>query len=265
VGVHIADVTHFVLPGTAIDAEAAARATTTYLVQRRLDMLPKALTEDICSLRAGVDRLAFSVIWEMAPESAEVLATRFTKSVIRSRAALTYAEAQARLDDARAADDVSVGLKALAALARRLRAARAARGALQLASPEVRFEIDRETHDPLDVGMYTVREANQMVEEFMLLANCAVAEVCLRAFPAAALLRRHAPPPPRQLEPLARAAAAAGFALDASSSAALAKSLDAAVREGDPYFNKLVRIMATRCMTQAVYLSSGALGLHLFY
>ena len=68
-GVHIADVTHFLLPGTAMDGEAAARATTVYLVQRRIDMLPKPLTEDICSLRAGVDRLAFSVIWEVTPEA----------------------------------------------------------------------------------------------------------------------------------------------------------------------------------------------------
>jgi exosome complex exonuclease DIS3/RRP44 len=255
-GVHIADVTHFLLPGSAMDEEASSRATTTYLVQRRIDMLPKPLTEDICSLRCGVDRLAFSVIWEVTPQ-AEAVAVRFTKSVIASRAALTYAEAQSRIDDERLTDELSAGLRTLNRLARCLRRRRTERGALSLASPEVKFEIDTETHDPLDVGMYQVREANQMVEEMMLLANCAVAERCLAAFPAAALLRRHPTPPPRQFDPLLRAAAAAGLSIDPSTSLALAASLDLAVRADDPYFNKLVRIMATRCMTQAVYFSSG--------
>ncbi|KAL4428262.1 hypothetical protein ABPG75_002351 [Micractinium tetrahymenae] len=255
-GVHIADVTNFVHPGTAMDEEASARATTVYLVQRRIDMLPKPLTEDICSLRAEVERLAFSVIWEVTPD-AEVVSSQFTKSVIRSRAALTYAEAQSRIDDARLTDELSTNLRTMNQLARILRRKRADRGALQLASPEVKFEIDTETHDPLDVGMYQVREANQMVEEMMLLANCTVAEFTLRHFPACAMLRRHPVPPPRQFEQLLRAAAAVGASIDPSTSKSLAESLDGCVRADDPYFNKLIRIMATRCMTQAVYLSSG--------
>lgn len=256
VGVHIADVTHFLHPGTAMDEEAARRATTVYLVQRRIDMLPKPLTEDICSLRAGVDRLAFSVIWELTPEG-NIVKVHFTKSVIRSRAAMTYAEAQSRIDDPRLTDELSVNLRLMNGLAKKLRRRRIDAGALQLASPEVKFEIDTETHNPLDVGMYQVRETNQMVEEMMLLANCTVAEHTLRAFPSCALLRRHPTPPPRQFEPLLRAAAAVGVSLNISSSKALADSLDAAVRATDPYFNKLIRIMATRCMTQAVYISAG--------
>jgi len=156
VGVHIADVTHFLHPGTAMDLEASSRATTTYLVQRRIDMLPKPLTEDICSLRSNVERLAFSVIWEIAPDTATIVSARFTKSVIRSRAALTYAEAQSRIDDQRLTDELSMSLRTLNRLARVLRQQRADRGALSLASPEVKFEIDTETHDPLDVGMYQV-------------------------------------------------------------------------------------------------------------
>ena len=89
---------------------------------------------------------------------------RFTKSVIKSRAALTYAEAQTRIDDERLTDDVSAGLRELNRIAKILRRRRAERGALSLASPEVRFEIDTETHDPTDVGMYQVRSgALQMV------------------------------------------------------------------------------------------------------
>lgn len=141
-------------------------------------------------------------------------------------------------------------------LAKILRQRRADNGALQLASPEVKFEIDTETHDPLDVGMYQVREANQMVEEMMLLANITVAERCLKSFPASALLRRHPTPAPRQFEPLLRAAAAVGITIDPGSSKALADSLDKATRDDDGYFNKMIRIMATRCMTQAVYFNS---------
>ena len=119
-------------------------------------MLPKPLTEDICSLRANVDRLSFSVIWEISRETADVVSSHFTKSIIRSRAALTYEEAQSRIDDARLNDDLTGNLRLLNNLAKILRKKRAERGALQLASPEVKFEIDTETHDPLDVGMYQV-------------------------------------------------------------------------------------------------------------
>eukprot|EP00891_Asterochloris_glomerata_P009424 jgi/Astpho2/9424/Aster-01685 len=257
-GVHIADVTHFLQPDTAMDQEASERATTVYLVQRRIDMLPKPLTEDICSLRGGVERLAFSVLWEVTP-NVDVVNVSFTRSVIKSRAAMTYQEAQTRIDDERLNDEVTLGLRRMNAVAKVLRRRRAERGALQLASPEVKFEIDRETHDPLDVGMYQVRETNQMVEEMMLLANVTVAERILQAFASCALLRRHPEPAPRQFEPLLKAAAAAGFQIEAASSKALAASLDLAVRPTDPYFNKLVRIMATRCMTQAVYVGSGEL------
>uniref|UniRef100_A0A383VI63 Uncharacterized protein n=1 Tax=Tetradesmus obliquus TaxID=3088 RepID=A0A383VI63_TETOB len=256
VGVHIADVTHFLLPGTAMDLEAASRATTTYLVQRRIDMLPKPLTEDICSLRGGVERLAFSAIWEMTP-GAEVVSVRFTKSVIASRAALTYAEAQTRIDDERLHDEVTLGLRTLMSLSKQLRAKRFEAGALSLASPEVKFKIDTETHNPLDVGMYQTLDTNSMVEEMMLLANVAVASAISARFPSCSLLRRHQTPAPRQFEPLLAAAASAGFSLDCSSSKALAASLDEAVRGDDAYFNKLVRIMATRCMTQAQYFGSG--------
>jgi exosome complex exonuclease DIS3/RRP44 len=127
-------------------------------VQRRIDMLPKPLTEDICSLRCDVDRLAFSVVWEINPVNGEARSSTFTKSIIRSRAALTYAEAQTRIDDARLTDELTENLRALNNLAKVLRKNRADQGALQLASPEVKFEIDTETHDPLDVGMYQVSQ-----------------------------------------------------------------------------------------------------------
>ncbi|EXB95112.1 Exosome complex exonuclease [Morus notabilis] len=257
VGVHIADVTNFVHPGTPLDDEAAQRGTSVYLVERRIDMLPKPLTEDICSLRADVERLAFSVLWEMTPE-AEIISTKYTKSVIKSCAALSYIEAQARMDDSRLMDPLTTDLRNMNSLAKIMRLRRIERGALTLASAEVKFQIDTETHDPLDIGMYQIREANQMVEEFMLAANVSVAEKILNHFPVCSLLRRHPTPTREMLEPLLRTAAAVGLNLDVSSSKALADSLDRAVGD-DPYFNKLIRILATRCMTQAVYFCSGDL------
>ncbi|CAI9110453.1 OLC1v1010476C1 [Oldenlandia corymbosa var. corymbosa] len=263
VGVHIADVTNFVHPGTPLDDEASKRGTSVYLVERRIDMLPKPLTEDICSLRADVERLAFSVIWEMTSE-ADIISTRFTKSVIKSSAALSYVEAQARMDDSRLVDPVTTDLRNMNALAKIMRQKRIDRGALTLASAEVKFQIDTETHDPLDIGMYQIREANQMVEEFMLAANISVAQKILDHFPQCALLRRHPTPTKEMLEPLIRTASAVGLQLDVSSSKALADSLDRAVGS-DPYFNKLIRILATRCMSQAVYFCSGELSAPEYY
>lgn len=257
VGVHIADVTNFVHPGTPLDEEASERGTSVYLVERRIDMLPKPLTEDICSLRSDVERLAFSVLWEMT-SSADIVSVRFTKSVIKSCAALSYIEAQARMDDSRLADPITVDLRHMNSLAKIMRARRIERGALTLASAEVKFDIDTETHDPLDIGIYQIREANQMVEEFMLAANVSVAEKILKHFPLCSLLRRHPSPTPEMLEPLLCITASVGVELDISSSKALADSLDCAV-DDDPYFNKLVRILTTRCMTQAVYFCSGDL------
>lgn len=257
VGIHIADVTNFVHPGTALDDEAAQRGTSVYLVERRIDMLPKPLTEDVCSLRADVERLAFSVILEMTPE-ADIISSHYTKSIIKSSAALSYVEAQARMDDSRLMDQVTRDLRNMNALAKKMRLRRIERGALTLASAEVKFQIDTETHDPLDIGMYQIREANQMVEEFMLAANVSVAQKILKHFPLCSLLRRHPTPTKEMLEPLIRTAVAVGIDLDVSSSKALADSLDRALGD-DPYFNKLIRILATRCMTQAVYFYSGDL------
>jgi len=99
VGVHIADVTHFVRPGTAIDLEAANRGTTVYLCRQRIDMLPELLSSNLCSLRGGELRYAFSVIWVLKGEDASIEAVRFTKSLIKSRAAMTYKQAQELIDD----------------------------------------------------------------------------------------------------------------------------------------------------------------------
>jgi exosome complex exonuclease DIS3/RRP44 len=187
------------------------------------------------------------------------------QSVIRSKASLTYDEAQSMLDEPQRSDAISCSVRLLNALARRMRQRRIAAGALTLASPEVKFKFDSETQSPVDVCMYSLKEANALVEEWMLLANITVAKKTLRHFPTLSVLRRHAAPSLEQLLPLEEAAAAAGVSLDTSSSKALADSLDRAHREGDAYFNTLLRVLATRCMMPAQYLCSGEVSKEQFH
>lgn len=121
---------------------------------------------------------------------------------------------------------------------------------------QVRFQLD-ELHNPVDVATYQVKETNALVEEFMLFANCTVAKRILEAFPQLAVLRRHPAPSERAFDSLIGAAKLAGFPMRTESSKALAESLDAAHAPGEPYVNQLIRILTTRCMTQAEYFCSG--------
>eukprot|EP00928_Gymnodinium_smaydae_P080470 TRINITY_DN64157_c0_g1_i1.p1 TRINITY_DN64157_c0_g1~~TRINITY_DN64157_c0_g1_i1.p1 ORF type:complete len:1022 (+),score=282.12 TRINITY_DN64157_c0_g1_i1:167-3232(+) len=256
VGVHIADVTHFVLPGTAIDQEASERCTTVYLVEKRTDMLPSLLTTDLCSLVGGVERLCFTVLWELTPD-ADIVKIDYCKAIIKSRAALSYAEAQARMDDPNDTSEITLSLRNLNRLCKLIRAKRVARGALELASQEVKFELDSETQDPTDVAEYEQRETNKLIEELMLLANQAVATKILESFPMFGVLRRHPPPKDEALKTLRKLLGKHGLDFKFDSNKELGRSLDAAVKPDDPFFNTLVRTMATRCMNQAVYFCTG--------
>lgn len=258
VGVHIADVSHFIRPGTELDKEAANRGTTVYLADKRIDMVPELLSSNLCSIQGGQERLSFSCIWEMTPR-AEIVSTSFAKSVILSRAALTYSEAQMRIDDAKQTDPVTCGLRRLNELAKLLKQRRAEGGALTLASPEIRFEVDSETHDPIDLHTKVLKDTNSMVEEFMLLANISVAEQIYKSFPHCALLRRHPAPPLSNFDILIKAGICKGMEIAVETSKALAQSLDLAVAPDQPYLNTMLRIMTTRCMMQAVYFCSGTL------
>ncbi|KAM9454993.1 exosome complex exonuclease RRP44 [Clarias gariepinus] len=256
VGVHIADVSHFIRPGNALDQEAASRGTTVYLCGKRIDMVPELLSSNLCSLRSNVERLAFSCIWEMN-HNAEIINTRFTKSVINSKASLTYAEAQMRIDDSNMNDDITKSLRGLNKLAKILKGRRIEKGALTLSSPEVRFHMDSETHDPIDLQTKELKETNSMVEEFMLLANISVAQKIFEEFSECALLRKHPAPPPSNYDILIKAAKSKDLVIRTDSAKALADSLNEAILENFPYFNTLLRILATRCMMQAVYFCSG--------
>uniref|UniRef100_A0A8C6W046 Exosome complex exonuclease RRP44 n=1 Tax=Nothobranchius furzeri TaxID=105023 RepID=A0A8C6W046_NOTFU len=256
VGVHIADVSHFIRPGNALDKEAANRGTTVYLCGKRIDMVPELLSSNLCSLRSNVERLAFSCIWEIN-HKAEILKTRFTKSVINSKASLTYAEAQMRIDDTNKTDDITQSLRGLNKLAKILKRQRIENGALTLSSLEVRFHMDSETHDPIDLQTKELMETNSMVEEFMLLANISVAQKIYDEFSECALLRKHPAPPPSNYDVLIKAAKSKNVEIHVDSAKALADSLDGAKVESFSYFNTLLRILATRCMMQAVYFCSG--------
>ncbi|RAL01010.1 exosome catalytic subunit DIS3 [Aspergillus ibericus CBS 121593] len=260
VGVHIADVSHFVKPNNAMDLEASLRGTTVYLVDKRIDMLPHLLGTDLCSLKPYVERYAFSVLWEMTP-NAEVVSADFTKSVIRSREAFSYEKAQKRIDDPSQKDELTESMRTLLRFSKILRQKRMDAGALNLASPEVRIEADNdEVGDPLtDVKTKAMLETNSLVEEFMLHANITVASKIYSTFSQTAMLRRHATPPPQNFEELInQLSKKRDMRLDVSSSRALADSLDRCVDEKNPFFNTLVRILATRCMTSAEYFCAGA-------
>lgn len=246
VGVHIADVSNFVKPNNAMDKEASIRGTTVYLVDKRIDMLPMLLGTDLCSLKPYVERFAFSAIWEITPD-AEIVKSEFTKSVIKSREAFSYEQAQIRIDDASQQDDLTKGMRTLLMLSKKLKQKRMDAGALSLSSPEVKVQVESETSDPIDVQTKQQLDTNSLVEEFMLLANISVASRIYEAFPQTALLRRHAAPPKSNFEELAnQLKVKRGLELKTESSRALADSLDLCIDDKEPFFNTLVRIMVTR-------------------
>lgn len=281
VGVHIADVSHFIKPGTAIDKEAAERGTTVYLADRRIDMVPGEsrglllfqianfslynlglLSSNLCSLREEEERLSFSCVWNINSQTGKIVNTQFTKSIIKSKAAMTYAEAQLKIDSVADQDEIAVSLRRLNGLAKLLKAKRIEKGALVLASAnEIKFvEVDSETADSELVILEKKHlETNSMVEEFMLLANISVAQKIFDTFPEFAVLRRHPKPSTSNFEELIKAASNRGFDMDVHDGKSLSASLNRATDPANEHLNLMLRMITTRCMSQAVYFCSGAL------
>ena len=172
VGVHIADVTYYVHPESVIDREAFSRATSVYLVDRTIPMLPERLCNQICSLRPDEEKLCFSAIFEMN-EKAEVLKSRICRTVIKSDRRFTYEEAQQVIETGEG--DCKEAILCLDKLAKQLREKRFANGAINFDRYEVKFEID-ENGKPTSVYFKVSKDANKLIEEFMLLANRTVAE-----------------------------------------------------------------------------------------
>ena len=184
IGIHIADVTHYVQEGSPIDEEAYQRGTSVYLVDRVVPMLPERLCNELCSLRPDEDKLCMSVIVEM-DQQAKVIRHKICRTVIRSNYRLTYQQAQEMLDDssqlpsdhsqaASNAGKLKEALHVLNSLAKTLRANRFTHGAINFETPEVRFRLD-EAGEPTDIIFHQSTDANHLIEEFMLLANRIVA------------------------------------------------------------------------------------------
>nr|CCC95427.1 unnamed protein product [Trypanosoma congolense IL3000] len=278
VGVHIADVSHFVQPGSALDEEARTRATSVYLVDRVIPMLPRRLSEDYCSLHPGSDKLAFSAIFQF-DHHANLKGEWFGKSLIRNRCRLSYDDAQRIIDgddavldtldygDARDAQEL-VSLKARTAtsvrtlfeLATKLRSASIKRGRVTISSAKISFHFEDAMNATHPIGFDIKRqiEANWLVEEFMLLANARVAEKIIEYSPDQGLLRTHPSPPQRTFVALKRILSRAGIDLTGRSSHAYQQVTDKICDH--PLRDELSALMKYG-LTLAKYVANGDTGL----
>lgn len=255
VGVHIADVTHYVRPGSIIDKEAQKRATSVYLVDRTIPMLPERLSNGICSLRPDEEKLTFSAIFEM-DSKANVINSRIGRTAIKSNRRFTYEEAQEIIETGKG--DYAREINVLNELAKQLRRRRYDAGALEFDRAEVRFEID-ETGKPISVYFKESKDANKLIEEFMLLANLTVAESIgkvpkgkkAKSF----VYRIHDNPNPEKIGNLALIASRFGYKLTTEGRAKeVNKSVNRLLKDvkGKGEENML-SILAIRSMAKAVY------------
>ena len=254
VGVHIADVSYYVQPGSAIDREAQNRGTSVYLVDRTIPMLPEKLCNMVCSLRPDEEKLAFSVVFELN-DNADVITQWIGKTVIKSNRRFAYEEVQAMIEGGDG--DYKDELMVLNKLAFALRKKRMANGSINFHSEEVRFILD-ENMKPIDTFVKVQNEANMLIEDFMLLANKTVAESIGRKDSKyhgnTFVYRVHDEPNPEKLYNFIQLVSRLGYSMDISTRQKLVKSynnLFAAV-EGKGEKN-LVETVALRTMAKAVY------------
>ncbi len=255
VGVHIADVTHYVLPDSIIDKEAQKRATSVYLVDRVVPMLPEHLSNGICSLRPDEDKLTFSCIFEMNSD-AEVINSQIARTVTRSNRRFTYDEAQNVIETG--SGDFCEEILTLDRLAKTLRRKRYENGSVEFDRAEVRFDID-ETGHPIGVYFKESKDANKLIEEFMLLANKTVAAAIGKPQgkkkPKAFVYRVHDMPDPGKLADLSKIARTFGFKVkETGSSREVNRSINRMLADvkgkGEENF---LSTIAIRSMAKAVY------------
>uniref|UniRef100_A0A674MIH5 DIS3-like exonuclease 2 n=1 Tax=Takifugu rubripes TaxID=31033 RepID=A0A674MIH5_TAKRU len=274
VGVHIADVSYFVEEGGALDIIASQRATSVYLVQKVIPMLPRLLCEELCSLNPLSDRLTLSVIWKVTPEG-KILSEWFGRTIIRSCVKLSYDHAQSMIeapekmfsagelppmDPEHPIDEIHQAVLDLHAIAKNLRAQRFTGGALRLDQLKLAFTLDKESMMPQGCFVYQYRDSNKLVEEFMLLANIATANHIYARFPEVALLRRHPPPKIKMVDELQEFCDQLGIDIDLSSAGALHRSIHATFGD-DKYSSarkEVLTHMCSRPMQMALYFCTGA-------
>ncbi|HSJ12876.1 MAG TPA: ribonuclease R [Longimicrobiales bacterium] len=248
VGVHIADVSHYVREGGLLDREAFARGTSTYLVDRVIPMLPHALSSDLCSLRPDEDRLALSLLLELNA-AGDVQAHRLARSVIRSRHKLSYEDAQAILDGGAGPDEATTtALNRLLTISRTLRQRRQARGSLDFDLPEARVVLDTEGA-PTDIQRRERLEAHRLIEDFMLLANETIAQAATqRRMPF--VYRIHEKPDEAKLEQLRDFTASLGYRLGKATPRDLQRLIEQSQQRPD---GALISTVVLRSMKQARY------------
>ncbi|UBM57388.1 ribonuclease R [Marinilongibacter aquaticus] len=270
VGVHIADVTHYVRPGTVLEDEAFKRATSVYLVDRTIPMLPEKLSNNLCSLRPNEDKLTFSAIFQL-DLNGRILNEWFGRCIIHSDKRFAYEEAQEVLELA-PEDSLPVGvtpeiqnaLLVLNKIAKNLKADRFANGAFNFETAEVKFHLD-ENGKPLGVYQKVRKDAHKLIEEFMLLANKRVAEFVFNSKfsktkkpkegeSPTMVYRVHEPPNPEKLNTFSAFVGKMGYKLNVSSQNALSQSLNSLMHEieGSPVQNAL-ESLAVRTMSKAKY------------
>jgi ribonuclease R len=251
-GVHIADVSHFVTPGSAIDREATQRGTSVYLVDRTIPMLPEKLSNDLCSLKPHVDRLAFSVIFTINP-SLEIVNQWFGKTVINSKRRFAYEEAQDVIVNQQG--DFVEELTTLNRIAKHFEALRFENGALRFESKEIRFRFD-ENKKPIEAYVKSRFDAHLLIETFMLMANQAVAKhVKLMKKPELPFIyRSHDLPPQDKLLEFARFCKLMGYPINIDNEPQMRKSFnDLMERTADDANAEILQQMAIRTMSKAVY------------
>ncbi|CAO0790682.1 unnamed protein product [Mucor circinelloides] len=271
VGVHIADVSYFLRRNTALDAEARARGTSTYLVDSVIPMLPSLLCEELCSLNPGVERLAFSVIWKMDKQGKPV-DTWFGKTIIKSCAKLAYDDAQRVIDGDILPVDVDIfgnhndyaisnDILMLHNLSVQMRQERYDGGSLSMNSVKLQFVLD-DKGEPIAFSQFKAKAANRLIEEFMLLANISVAHKIAKAFPDEALLRRHDYPLSKRLNEFIKVTEVLGLNFDGHSAGSLQSSFND-VNNQD--VKDVLLILAIRTMQRAKYFCSGSLDIAKFH
>ncbi|MBW7675326.1 ribonuclease R [Chryseobacterium chendengshani] len=254
IGVHIADVSHYVVPGTMLDDEAYERATSVYLVDRVVPMLPEVLSNDVCSLRPNEDKFTFSAVFEMN-DKAEVVKEWFGRTAIHSDRRFTYEEAQERIETQEG--DLTEEILTLDRLAKIMRDQRIKNGAITFDRSEVRFNLN-EKSEPIGVYFKVSKDSNHLIEEFMLLANRKVSEfVSLkkgRPNGNTFIYRVHDDPDPAKLEALRDFVSTFGYKMDLANTKKVAESLNNLLQnvKGKGEEN-MIETLAMRSMSKAVY------------
>ena len=285
IGVHIADVSYFLEEGTLLDEEAKKRATSTYFVQKVIPMLPPILCEQLCSLNPNVDRLAFSCIWIMNKDgSLSEKPVWYGRTVIRSCAKLDYPTAQRMIDGIipltsnddflnDVPEDVweksrrPVGHTAwecvkdvciMNSIARERRSKRVENGALVLTRSKIIFRLDQQGN-PETTGTYTIRQSNQLVEEYMLLANYLVAQALIEMNGGTAFLRNHGPPDVNNLSELKELGTKLNLHIDTESAHTLQESLKVVMQTCDSVTATAITALISHPMKLATYVIAGTI------